>query len=308
MSVSVSLVKTLRAQTSAGVLDCRKALDACEGDLAASVDWLRQKGLSDAAKKSGRVAAEGLVGLWENGREGVLVEVNAETDFVARGTEFQALVAEVVDAARQKGPELEKILAACASEGSPGIAERIQETIAKVGENLVLRRADRLEAGSGRIVSYLHNVAGPGLGRIGVLVAVESEAEDGQALSLLGRQLAMHVAASQPLAVEASGMDAGVLEQERKIYEEQAADSGKPPNVVEKMVEGRIRKFLQASCLLQQDFVIDPEVTVGAALERASGELGAPVRVSGFRRFAVGEGVEKDRSDFAAEVAAITGS
>lgn len=307
MAVSAQAIKALRARTSAGMMDCRKALDACDGDLDRAIDWLRKKGLSDAARKSGRVAADGLVGVQVNGNAGVLVEVNAETDFVARNEVFQSLVREVAETAAQVGGDAAKVLEAPAPGGSGTVADRVRETIAALGENLQLRRTGRVSVADGLLVSYVHNAAGPGLGRIGVLVGVESAASDRDALATFARQVAMHVAAFQPLAVTAAKIPAAVIDREREICEAQAAESGKPPEVAAKMVEGRMKKFLRASNLLDQPFVVNPDISVAAAVEATAAELGAPVRVADFLRFAVGEGIERKESDFASEVADLAG-
>jgi elongation factor Ts len=297
------MVKELREKTGAGMMDCKKALSENEGDMEAAVDWLRTKSLATVAKKAGRVAAEGLIGVASSGSTGAVVEVNSETDFVARNDKFQNMVGEVANIALDSNGDVDAIAAA----GFPGsgktVGEHISELVATIGENMNLRRAVSLTVDQGIVASYVHNQAGPGLGRIGVLVALES-AGDTDKLSAFGKQVAMHVAATSPLAVSPEDLDPEVVERERTILAEQARESGKPEEIIGKMVEGRIRKFYEESVLLSQTFVIDGENTVGKAVEAAAGDVGAPIKVAGFVRFALGEGIEKQEQDFAAEVAA----
>jgi elongation factor Ts len=301
--VSAALVKQLRDKTGAGMMDCKRALGDSGGDIEAAVDWLRKKGLAAAANKSGRVAAEGLVGVATRGTAGAVVEVNSETDFVARNELFQGFVRTVGALAVGAGGDV----AALKEAGYPGtgrtVAGELTELVARIGENLVLRRAQRLAVKTGIVASYLHNSLAPGLGKIGVLVALESEAGDA-ALAALGRQLAMHVAAANPLYLEIAAVPAAALERERAVLREQAQGTGKTEAIVERMVEGRLRKFYEEAVLLEQVFVIDGESRVGKVVDAAASEAGAPIRVAGFVRFALGEGVEKPQSDFAAEVGA----
>lgn len=307
--VTTAMIKALRERTSAGLMDCKKALGESGGDLEAATDLLRKKGLADAARKAGRVAAEGLVAVALDGPDGVLIELNAETDFVSRSAEFQELARWVAGVALAAGGEAEAVLEADGEvEGRRvKVTDRVRAAISTIGENMALRRVARVRAGNGRVVPYLHNAAGPGLGRIGVLVAVETDGEPSDALDGIGRQIAMHVAASRPLSVAEEDLDPSVLERERKILTEQALESGKPEAVVEKMVAGRMAKFIKESCLLRQPFVMDIDITVEQALRKAGDEHGARLTVGGFARFALGEGIEKRQDDFAAEVAAVAG-
>ena len=307
--ITTAMIKALRERTSAGLMDCKKALGESGGDLDAATDWLRKKGLADAARKAGRVAAEGLVAVALDGKEGVLVELNAETDFVSRSAEFQGLARWVAGVALTAGGDADAVLEAEGEvENRPvRVADRIREAISTIGENMALRRVARVQAANGRVVPYLHNVAGPGLGRIGVLVAVETDGEPSETLDGIGRQIAMHVAASRPLSVSEEDLDPAALERERRILTEQALESGKPEAVVEKMIAGRLKKFLKESCLLRQPFVMDVDMSVDQALRKAGDDLGARLAVGGFARFALGEGIEKREEDFAAEVAAVAG-
>lgn len=300
--VSASLVKELREKTGAGMMDCKRALAETSGDLEGAVDWLRKKGLSAAAKKAGRVAAEGLVGVATSGRSGAIVEVNSETDFVARNETFQKFVGAVAKIALEKTGDLDAIQGAAFPGSGRTVADELTHMIATIGENMSLRRAGALSVSQGVVASYIHNAAGPGLGRIGVLVALES-AGAREKLDGLARNLAMHVAASVPVAVDRKSVDQSLLDRERDILAAQARDSGKPEDIIAKMVEGRLRKFYEDSVLLDQTYVIDGESKVGKAIETAAKEIGAPVTVAGFIRFALGEGVERKQQDFAAEVA-----
>ena len=304
--ITAALVKELREKTGAGMMDCKKALTETGGDVEGGVDWLRKKGFAAAAKKAGRVAAEGLVGLVTEGARGALCEVNSETDFVARNEDFQNFVGTVTRLALEAGGDLKALGAAPYPDGGHTVAEALTQMIAKIGENMSLRRAVALRVADGVVAGYVHNQAAPGLGKIGVLVALESTG-DADKLGAFGRQLAMHVAAAAPRAIDAKDIDPAALERERNVLAEQARASGKPDNIVEKMVEGRLRKYYEETCLLEQVFVIDGESKVREAVEAAAKDLGAPIEVAGFHRFQLGEGVEREESDFAAEVAAQLG-
>ena len=303
--ITAALVKELRAKTGAGMMDCKKALTEIGGDLEEAVDWLRKKGLAAAAKKAGRVAAEGLVGVVAEGTQGAVVEVNSETDFVARNEAFQDFVSRIATLTLDAGGDLEA-LGATTYEGGTTVGEALTEMIAKIGENMSLRRAGALQVSQGVVAAYVHNQAAPGLGKIGVLVALES-AGDADKLAVFGKQLAMHVAAAGPQAVSVEDLDGAALERERNVLAEQARASGKPEEIVEKMVQGRLRKYYEEVCLLDQTFVIDTESNVRQAVEAAGKDAGAPIAVTGFHRFKLGEGVEREKSDFAAEVAAQLG-
>ena len=309
-TISASMVKELRTSTGAGMMDCKQALTENNGDMQAAIDWLRTKGLSKAAKKSDRVAAEGLVGVTASGTSGAVVEVNSETDFVARNEQFQELVSQIAGLSTDTGGDVEKLLAANYPTGGGTVDDVLKETIATIGENMTVRRAATISVGEGVVSDYVHNaVAGhKTLGKIGVLVALESSA-DTEKLSAFGRQLAMHIAAAAPLAMSIDELDSDAIEKERAIYLEQAKESGKPQEIIEKMVEGRLRKeFFQQVVLPQQTFVIDGKATVEQAVKNAEKDLGAPVKIAGFVRFALGEGIEKKEDDLAAEVAAAAGS
>ena len=305
--ITASLVKELREKTGAGMMDCKKALNETNGDLEAAVDWLRTKGLAAAAKKAGRVAAEGLIGVAVSGTKGALVEVNSETDFVAKNEIFQGFVRTVTEIALEKGDNLDAISNAAYPGGEGTVAEQLTQNIANIGENQSLRRAGTLEVSQGVVAGYVHNAIAPGIGKIGVLVALES-AGDAAKLEALGKQIAMHVAAVSPLALDETGIDADVLERERAIAAEKAAASGKPAEIVNKMVEGALRKFKEEVVLVSQVFVIDGKTKVGDVVAQAAKDVGAPVALKGFLRFQLGEGIEKQTSDFAAEVAAAAGS
>jgi elongation factor Ts len=301
--VTAALVKELREKTSAGMMDCKRALDDSNGDIEAAVDWLRKKGLSAAAKKSGRVAAEGLIGVATRGTVGALVEVNSETDFVARNEAFQTFVRAVAELALIGDGELESLLRTPYPGTGRSVEEELTYLIATIGENLVLRRMARLAVGQGGVFSYMHNALGPGLGKIGVIVALESTAP-ATALADLGRQLAMHVAAAVPLYLDIAAVPAAALERERNVLREQARATGKSEDIIERMVEGRLRKFYEEVVLLEQVFVVDQETRISKVVENAARAAGAAIAVTGFARFALGEGVERNRTDFAAEVAA----
>ena len=289
-NVSAAMVKELRDQTGAGMMDCKAALSETGGNLEAAVDWLRKKGLSKAAKKAGRVAAEGLVGVAVGATKGILVEVNSETDFVARNDLFQGLVKMVADAALDAGANVDKILAAKA--GGISIDDAIADTIAKIGENMSLRRAAELAVGKGAIGSYVHNAVSDGLGRIGVLVALESTGKSDE-LKAFGRMVAMHVASANPQAVDPSGLDAVTVEREKAVLSEKAKAQGKPANVIDKIVESGLKTFYKEVCLLDQGFIFDDKKSVAQAVKEAEAKAGAPITVTGFVRFALGEGVER---------------
>ncbi len=302
MTITAGMVKDLRDKTGAGMMDCKGALAETKGDIEAAIDLLRKKGLAKAAKKGGRIAADGLVGLAIAPGKGAIVEVNSETDFVARGDGFQAFVRTVSELALKADGNLDRLLAA-SFPGGGTTAEALTNLIAKLGENMSIRRSSGLSVSPGVVASYVHNATGPDLGKIGVLVALESAA-DATKLMALGKQLAMHIAAASPLALSVADVPADVAARERAIFAEQARESGKPENVIEKMVEGRMRKFYEEQVLLSQTFVIDMETQVGKVLENASKELGAKVQIKSFLRFQVGEGIDKPVTDFAAEVKA----
>jgi len=304
-SITASMVKDLRDKTGAGMMDCKAALSENNGDMEAAIDWLRKKGISKAAKKAGRAAAEGLVGVAVDKGAGALVEVNAETDFVARNDEFKSFVKAAADLALKEGGDLEKLLAA--KHGSSNVQQTLTELVAKIGENMSVRRTVALSVEPGVVGAYVHNATSPELGKIGVLVALKSTADQTK-LSALAKQLAMHVAAASPLAITPEHLSKDVVERERNVQWELAKQSGKPDNVIEKMMEGRMRKFYEDTVLLSQTFVIDGETQVGKVIEKAAKETGAPITVEGFVRFQVGEGIEKVESDFADEVAQMAGS
>ena len=301
--IAAALVKSLRDRTGAGMMDCKKALIETGGEIEPAVDWLRKKGLSAAAKKAGRAASEGLVGLAVADRAGAVVEVNAETDFVARNASFQEFVSTIASLALETGGDFDA-LAALAYPGADGsVADQAAQLTATIGENIRLRRSVALSVEEGVVASYVHSAAAPNVGRIGVLVALDS-AGDAERLAALGKQLAMHVAAAKPEVVAIDDVDAAAVARERDVLAEQARASGKPESIIEKMVEGRLRKYYQDVVLTEQVFVIDGEIRVAKVLENAARDIGAPVKVADFVRFALGEGIEKPHQDFAAEVAA----
>jgi len=303
-NIPPTMVKDLRDKTGAGMMDCKAALTETQGDMEAAIDWLRKKGISKAAKKAGRAAAEGLVGVAVGGNSGALVEVNAETDFVARNDEFKGFVKAAAGIALREGGDLEKLLAA--SHGGSNVQQTLTELVAKIGENMSVRRTVAISVDPGVVAAYVHNAASPELGKIGVLVALKSTAPADQLLSL-AKQIAMHVAAAAPLALTAAHLSKEVVERERNVQAEIARQSGRPENVIEKMMEGRMRKFYEESVLLSQTFVIDGETQISKVLEKASKDLGAPVAIEGFVRFQVGEGIEKVDGDFADEVSKLSG-
>jgi len=302
MTITAGMVKDLRDKTGAGMMDCKGALAETKGDIEAAIDLLRKKGLAKAAKKGGRIAADGLIGLAVGGGKGAIVEVNSETDFVARGDEFQAFVRKVSEQALKVDDNLDRLLAA-AFPGGGTTAEALSNLIGKLGENMSIRRSAGVSVSPGVVASYIHNAVGTDLGKIGVLVALKSSGDPAK-LMALGKQLAMHIAAASPVALSAADVPADVVARERAIYADQARESGKPDNVIEKMVEGRLRKFYEEQVLLSQTFVIDMETQIGKVLENASKELGAKVQIKSFLRFQVGEGIDKPVTDFAAEVKA----
>ncbi|HZR62360.1 MAG TPA: translation elongation factor Ts [Xanthobacteraceae bacterium] len=304
-NISAGMVKELRDKTGAGMMDCKAALTECSGDLESAVDWLRKKGLSKAAKKAGRVAAEGLIGVAATANKGILVEVNSETDFVARNDLFQGLVKMIANVALDVGADVDKILGERI--GDRTTADAISETIAKVGENMTLRRAAGLAVGQGVVASYMHNSPGEGLGRIGVIVTLQSTGNADE-LKAIGRQVAMHVAAANPQAVDSSGLDAATIERERNVLGDKAKAQGKPANVVEKIVESGLKTFYKEVCLLDQPFIHDDKKSVAQALKESEGKVGAPIKVGGFVRFALGEGIERPAGDFGGEVAALAGA
>ena len=306
-NITASMVKELRDMTGAGMMDCKNALGETSGDMEAAVDWLRTKGLAKAAKKAGRVASEGLVGVAVDAGAGALVEVNSETDFVARNEEFKGFVKRAAELALEAGGDAEKLLSTPVESGGTSVSDTLTALVAKIGENMSVRRAAALAVKPGVVATYVHNATSPELGKIGVLVALRSEA-DTEKLQALGKQIAMHVAAAAPIALSAAHVPADVAARERAIFAEQARESGKPENIIEKMVEGRMRKFYQESVLLEQVFVIDGETPVGKVVEKAGKELGSAVEIVGFLRYAVGEGIEKADSDFADEVKAMAGN
>jgi elongation factor Ts len=302
-TITASMVKDLREKTGVGMMDCKAALNETGGDMEAAVDWLRTKGLAKAAKKAGRVAAEGLIGLATDEKEAALVEVNAETDFVARNDTFQEMVANIASAALKAQGDLDTLAEAKYGSGQATVAATVKNLIASIGENMTLRRTAHLAVKNGAVATYVHNTIAPGLGKIGVVVALESSGEP-EPLKAFGRQVAMHIAAANPQAVDTESLEPGLIERERAVLTEQAKESGKLDAVIEKMVEGRLRKFYEEIVLLEQGFVIDPDTTVAKALAAIEKEVGAPVKITGFYRFALGEGIDRPDSDFAAEVAA----
>ncbi|MCM8556748.1 translation elongation factor Ts [Sphingomicrobium sediminis] len=307
MAITAAQVKELRDRTNAGMMDCKKALGETDGDMEAAVDWLRTKGLAAAAKKSGRTAAEGLVGVAVDGTKGAVVEVNSETDFVAKNDTFQAFVKDVAGLALEAEGDIEK-LSGMSYPGADGtVADRLTDNIATIGENQSLRRTSVLSVEKGAVVSYVHNAAAPNLGKIGVLVALESEAGE-EALMTLGKQIAMHIAAANPLALTADDLDPEMIAREREIAKVKAMESGKPENIAEKMVEGSIKKFAKENALLSQLFVMDNKTPVADVVAAAGKEAGTAITLKGYERFQLGEGIEKEESDFAAEVAAAAGA
>lgn len=304
--ITASMVKELREKTGAGMMDCKSALNESGGDMEAAVDWLRTKGLAKAAKKAGRVAAEGLIGVVANGNAGAVVEVNSETDFVARNEQFQKMVSDIASVALANDGDFDKLVEAEYPGASKSVKDYVTEMVGTIGENMSVRRAGYISVSEGAVAAYVHNQVVPGLGKIGVLVGLESTG-DKTKLAELGRQIAMHIAATNPLATRKEELDQSVVDRERNVLIAEAKESGRPDNIIEKMVEGRIRKFYEEVVLLSQTFVVDPDNTVEKAVKAAEADVGAPITVVGFVRFALGEGIEKEESDFAAEVAAARG-
>ena len=298
-------IKALREKTGAGMMDAKKALTENGGDMEAAMDWLRTKGLAAAAKKSSRTAAEGLVGVAVAGTKGAAVEVNSETDFVAKNDQFQAFVRDVTAIALETGDDIDALKTAAMPSGK-SVDETLTNNIATIGENQSLRRAKRLEVSKGAVIPYVHNAAAPGLGKIGVLVALESDAGV-DVLEPLGKQIAMHIAAAFPLALDESGLDQDVLERERQIATEKAAESGKPADIIAKMVEGSVKKFAKENALLSQPIVMDGKTPVADVVAKAAKDAGTAIVLKDYVRFQLGEGIEKEESDFAAEVAATAG-
>ena len=303
-TITAALVKDLREKTGVGMMDCKQALNETNGDMEAAVDWLRKKGLSKAAKKAGRVAAEGLIVATISSTKGVLVEVNSETDFVARNEQFQGLVKMIGQVALDAGADVEKIKAA--KVGGATVDTAISDAIATIGENMTLRRAASLSVKDGVIASYLHNAVIDGLGKIGVIVALESTGKKDE-LATLGRQIAMHVAASTPQALDAASLDPELVRREKDVMADKYRQQGKPDAMIEKIVESGLKTYYKEVTLLEQAFIHDNAKTVAQAVKEAEGKVGAPVKVAGFVRYALGEGIEKQESDFAAEVAAAAG-
>ena len=306
VEITASMVKELREKTGAGMMDCKKALGEAAGDIEAAVDWLRTKGLAAAAKKAGRIAAEGLVGSASSGTVGALLEVNSETDFVGRNDKFQAFVSETAGLVLTAGADVDVLKNSTYPGKGHSVAEELTQLIATIGENMSLRRGVRLSVNDGIVATYIHSATAPGLGKIGVLVALESTG-DKAALTVLGKQIAMHIAATNPMSLSVDNLDPKALERERDVLTEQARASGKPDAVIEKMIEGRIRKFYEEVVLLEQVYVIDGESRVKDVIAKTAKDIGAPVTMTAFARYALGEGIEKQESDFAAEVAAQAG-
>lgn len=301
--ITAGMVKQLRETTGVGMMDCKAALTETAGDMEAAIDWLRTKGLAKAAKKSGRVAAEGLVGVVANGTTGAVVEVNSETDFVARNDAFQSMVTAITKTALDVNGDTEKLLAAKFPGSALTIKDYVTEQVGTIGENMSVRRAGSISVTDGVVAAYTHNAITTGLGKIGVLVGLESTGNKAK-LAELGKQIAMHIAATAPVATRREEVDAELVERERNVLIAEAKESGRPDNIIEKMVEGRIRKFYEEVVLLSQAFVINPDMTVEKAVKEAEAGVGAPITVVGFVRFLLGEGIEKEETDFAAEVAA----
>jgi elongation factor Ts len=303
--ITAGLVKELREKTGAGMMDCKRALTETKGDMEGAVDWLRKKGLAAAAKKAGRVAADGLIGVVSQGSKGAMVEVNAETDFVARNENFQDFVRRTAEIALAHEGDMSRIQQS-EYPGGGSVTDKLTHLVATIGENMSLRRATSLSVGKGAVASYVHNATGPGLGKIGVLVALESTG-DPEKVAALGKQLAMHIAAANPLALTADDLDPALVERERAIAQEKANESGKPANIVEKMVEGSMAKFRKEHSLVSQLFVMDNKTPVADVVAQAAKEAGAPIKLAAYIRFQLGEGIEKKQEDFAAEVAAAVG-
>jgi elongation factor Ts len=303
--ITAALVKELREKSGAGMMDCKKALTETDGDMEAAIDWLRTKGLAAAAKKSGRVAAEGLVALAADENVGAVVEVNSETDFVARNPDFQSFVGSVAVVALSQGGDFDQT-AAAAMDGGKSVQDTVTEMVGTIGENLTFRRAAGISVNEGVVASYVHSAAAPNMGKIGVIVGLESSGDTGK-LTEFGKQLAMHIAAASPQWVSQDEVDQSEADREREVLAEQARESAKPENIIQKMVDGRMRKYYEEVCLLDQTFVIDGETKVSKAVEVAGNDAGGAIKVTSFARFQLGEGVQKEEADFAAEVAATAG-
>jgi len=303
-TITAAMVKELRESTGAGMMDCKAALTENNGDMQEAQDWLRKKGITKAAKKSGRVAAEGLIGALTQGTKGVLVEVNSETDFVARNEQFQGLVKMIAQVALKHGADVETIKAS--KVGDVTVETAISDAIATIGENMTLRRAASLEVSKGVVSSYVHNAVVEGAGKIGVIVALESAGKADE-LAVLGRQLAMHVAAAKPLALDPAGLDPELVKREKDVLAEKNRQTGKPENVIEKIVDSGLKTYFKEVCLLDQAFIHDSGKSVAQAVKEAEGKVGGPIKIAGFVNYALGEGIEKQESDFAAEVAAASG-
>ena len=301
--ITAAMVKELRESTGAGMLDCKKALVEANGNMETAVDWLRKKGLASAAKKSSRIAAEGLVAVVVEGNKGAAVEVNSETDFVAKNDIFQSYVEDAAKVALACNGDVEAMKNATDTAGGKSFGERLTDMIARIGENMNLRRAKVVAVNNGMVCSYVHNVARNNIGKIGVLVALESTA-DKEKLAPLGKQIAMHIAASAPIALDVAHVDPAVVEHEKTIFAEQAAASGKPANIIEKMVEGRVRKFYEEVVLLEQNFIMDPDKKVKDVIAEAAKECGTDIKLSDYVFFKLGDGLQKREEDFAAEVSA----
>ncbi|MFT7570977.1 MAG: elongation factor Ts [Paracoccaceae bacterium] len=303
--ITAALVKELRESSGAGMMDCKKALTETGGNMDEAVDWLRKKGLAAAAKKSGRVAAEGLVSVATDGSKGAVIELNSETDFVARNPEFQAFVASICQVALSQDGDFDKA-SATVMDGGKSVTDTVTEMVGTIGENLSFRRSVGITVSEGVVASYVHGAVAPNQGKIGVIIGLESAGDAGK-LAEFGKQLAMHVAAANPLWVSQDEVDTEAVDREREVLADQARESGKPEEIVQKMVDGRLRKYYEEVCLLDQTFVIDGETKISKAVEAAAGDVGAPVKIVGFARVQLGEGIEKEESDFAAEVAATAG-
>ncbi|ACF01769.1 translation elongation factor Ts [Rhodopseudomonas palustris] len=304
-TITAAMVKELRETTGVGMMDCKQALAETDGNIDAAIDWLRKKGLSKAAKKAGRVAAEGLIGALTDGTKGVVIEVNSETDFVARNEQFQGLVKMIAQVALKVGADLDAINAAPV--GSTTVAGAIADAIATIGENMTLRRAAALSVSQGVVASYIHNAVIDGAGKMGVIVALESAGKADE-LAVLGRQLAMHVAAANPQALDPTSLDPAVVQREREVMADKYRQQGKPENMIEKIVENGLKTYYKEVCLLEQAYIHDEKgKSVAQAVKEAEGKVGAPIKIVGFVRYALGEGIEKQTSDFAAEVAAASG-
>ena len=305
--ITAALVKNLREKTGAGMMDCKKALGENNGDVEASVDWLRTKGLATAAKQAGRTASEGLIGIAVEGTVGAIIEINAETDFVARNEIFQAFVYTAAKIALITGNDINALKSAMFPGEDRSVEEQLTHMIATIGENMSIRRVQRISVDKGVISSYIHTALAPGVGKIGVLVALETKVDKTKA-DMFGKQLAMHVAAAKPQSISRDDIDHDIVERERAIFADQARESGKPAEIIDKMVEGRIRKFYEEACLVDQTFVIDGDTKVSAAIEAAGKDAGGLIDLKGFTLYVLGDGIKKVEEDFAAEVAAVAGS